>query len=59
MFRELIPQTLIGIIDASWTPKAALGERSWLNPHAAWKRGVGILPANEYARLVTVHGIFL
>lgn len=41
---------------ASWVLEAALGERSWLNTNAARKRGVGILLARKYARLVTAHG---
>ena len=38
---------------SSWFLQAAPGERSWLNPNAAGKGGVGILLANKYARLVT------
>ena len=41
---------------ASWILEAALGKRSWLNPNAAGKGGVGILLANKYARLVTATG---
>lgn len=40
---------------ASWVLEATLGERSWLNPDAASKGGVGILFAHKYARLVTEH----
>ena len=41
---------------ASWILEAAPGEKSWLNPNAAGKGGVGILLARKYARLVTDHG---
>lgn len=41
---------------ASWVLEASPGERSWLNPNAAGKGGVGILLAKKYARLVTAHG---
>ena len=41
---------------ASWILEAAPGERSWLNPDAAGKGGVGILLAQKYAKLVTDHG---
>ena len=41
---------------ASWILEAAPRERSWLNPNAAGKRGVGIVLANKYARLVMVLG---
>ena len=41
---------------ASWILEAAPGKRSWLNPNAAGKRGVGILLANKYAKLVTATG---
>ena len=41
---------------ASWILEAAPGERSWLNPNAAGKGGVGILIAQKYAKLVTAHG---
>ena len=41
---------------ASWIWEAAPGERSWINPNAAGKGGVGILLAHKYARLVTKHG---
>ena len=40
----------------SWILEAAPGERSWLNPNAAGKGGVGILIASKYAKLVTSHG---
>jgi hypothetical protein len=35
--------------------EAAPGERSWLNPNAAGKGGVGILLNSKYAKLVTEH----
>ena len=41
---------------ASWILEAALGERSWLNPNAAGKGGVGIILAQKYAKLVMTHG---
>lgn len=41
---------------ASWILEAASGERSWINFNPAGKRGVGILLASKYARLVTEHG---
>ena len=41
---------------SSWILEAAPGERSWLNPNAAGKGGVGILLANKYAKLVKEHG---
>ena len=41
---------------ASWILEAAPGERSWLNPNAAGKGGVGIILAQKYAKLVTTHG---
>ena len=41
---------------ASWVLEAAPGERSWLNPNAAGKGGVGIILAQKYAKLVTTHG---
>ena len=41
---------------ASWILEAAPGEKSWLNPDAAGKGGVGILIAHKYARLVKDHG---
>ena len=41
---------------ASRVLEAAPGERSWLNPNAAGKGGVGILLANKYAKLVTATG---
>lgn len=41
---------------ASWILEAAPGERSWLNPNAAGKGGVGILLTHKYARLVTGFG---
>lgn len=41
---------------ASWILEAALGKRSWIDPNAASKGGVGILLAHKYARLVTDHG---
>lgn len=34
----------------------AMGERSWINPNAAGRGGVGIILANKYAKLVTEHG---
>lgn len=37
---------------ASWILEATPEERSWLNPNAAGKGGVGILLANKYVRLV-------
>lgn len=40
---------------ASWILEAAPGERSWLNPNAAEKGGVGIILAHKYAKLVTEH----
>jgi hypothetical protein len=42
---------------ASWILEAASGERSWLNPKAARKGGVGIFLANKYVRLVTTTGL--
>ena len=42
---------------ASWILEAAPGEKSWINPNAAGKRGVGILLSSKYSRLVTEHGI--
>ena len=41
---------------ACWALEAAPGEKSWINPNAAGKGGVGILLASKYARLVTDHG---
>ena len=41
---------------ACWALEAAPGEKSWINPNAAGKGGVGIFLANKYARLVTDHG---
>ena len=41
---------------ASWVLEVAPGERSWINPNAVRKGGVGILLANKYARLVTATG---
>lgn len=41
---------------ASWILEAAPGERSWFNPNAAGKEGVGILIARKYAKLITLHG---
>ena len=41
---------------ASWILEAGPSERSWANPDAAGKRGVGILLAHKYTRLVTNHG---
>ena len=40
----------------SWILEAAPGERSWLNPSAVGKGGVGIILAQKYAKLVTSHG---
>ena len=40
----------------SWILEAAPGERSWLNPSAAGKGGVGILITNKFAKLVTANG---
>jgi exonuclease III len=40
----------------SWILEAAPGERSWINPNAAGKGGVGILLSHKYAKLVTEHG---
>ena len=40
---------------ASWMLEAALGEKSWINPNAEGKGGVGILLAHKYARLVRDH----
>lgn len=42
---------------ASWVLPAAPGERSWLNPNAAGKGGVGNFLVHKYARLVTKHGL--
>ena len=39
-----------------WILEAALGKKSWLNPNAAGKNGVGILLANKYVKLVTATG---
>lgn len=36
--------------------EVALIEKSWLNPNAAGKKGVGILIANKYAKMFTMHG---
>ena len=41
---------------ASWILEAATGEKSWINPNAAGKGGVGILLSNKYSRLVIEHG---
>ena len=41
---------------SSWILETAPGERSWLNPNAAGKGGVGILLANKNARFVTDSG---
>ena len=41
---------------ASWILEATPGKRSWLNPNVAWKRGVDIIIAHKYAKLVTAHG---
>ena len=41
---------------ASWISEAAPGEKIWINPNAAGKRGVGILLAHKYTRLVTNYG---
>ena len=41
---------------ANWFLEASPGEKSWLNPNAAGKGGVGILLARKYAKLVTEHG---
>lgn len=41
---------------ASWVLEATLRERSWLNPNAVGKEGVGILIAHKYVELVTDHG---
>lgn len=41
---------------ASWILEAAPGEKSWINPNAAGKGGVGILLTHKYARFVTEHG---
>lgn len=41
---------------SSWVLEAAPMENSWINPNAAGKRGVGILLANNYAKLVMAHG---
>ena len=35
--------------------EASPGERSWLNPNATSKRGLGILLNQKYAKLVTEH----
>ena len=43
---------------ASWILKAGPDERSWANPNATDKGGVGILLAHKYTRLVTNHGSF-
>lgn len=40
----------------SWIPEAAPGERSWINPNAAGKGGVGIILVNKYEKLVSEHG---
>ena len=40
---------------ASWVLEVAPGERSWLNPYVAGKRGVDILLNPKYATLVTEH----
>ena len=40
----------------SWILEAAPRERSWLNPSAAGKGGVGILITNKFAKLVTANG---
>ena len=40
---------------ASWILEVAPGEKSWLNPNAVGKGGVGILLARKYAKLVTAH----
>ena len=40
----------------SWIFEASPRERSWLNSNATCKKGVGILLAHKYARLVTEHG---
>lgn len=41
---------------ASWILEVAPRERSWINPNATSKGGVGILLAHKYARFVTDHG---
>ena len=43
-------------ICASWKLEAAPGEKSWINPNAVSIRGVGILLAQKYARLVIDYG---
>ena len=40
---------------ASWILEAAPGEKSWINPNAAGKGGVGILLSSKYSRLVVEH----
>ena len=42
----------------SWILEVAPGKRSWLNPDAADKGGVGILISQKYAKFVTDHGSF-
>ena len=41
---------------ANWILEAAPGERSWLNPNAAGKGGVGIILAHKYAKMVKAYG---
>ena len=41
---------------ASWILEEVPGERSWLNPNAVGKGGVGIIIAHKYAKLVTTYG---
>ena len=42
--------------DTSWIQEAVPGERSWINPDAVGKIGVGIILSNKYARLIKDQG---
>lgn len=54
MLENIGPRFMRGC--ASWILEAASKEKSWINPNTAGKGGVGIMIANKYAKLVTMHG---
>ena len=38
---------------ASWILETAPGEKSWINPNAVGKGGIGILLSHKYTRFAT------
>lgn len=54
MLDNLGARLLLGT--SSWILEVGRGECSWLNLSATSRGGVGIILANKYASIVTMHG---